>query len=649
MCGIAGIVDWKRTQNDAALARTATAMAARIRHRGPDADACWSNADEGVGFAHRRLSIIDLSVLGRQPMHSACGRYVLTYNGEFYNYRAVRAELEARGIRFKGQSDSEVLLEAIACWGLKPALQRAVGMFALALWDRRERCLSLARDRLGIKPLIFTRLKSGLAFASELRALNAVPDFTPEMDRNALSVYLARNCIPAPLTIYRQAQKLRPGEIITFDAAGPDGRSEFFWRLKQVWEAGRHAPFEGPEETALEELESVLSQAVRERMVADVPLGVFLSGGVDSSLVTALMQQASSRPVKSYAIGFGDAQYDESKDAAKVAHHLGTDHTTLEVSPAEALAVVPRLGTLYDEPFSDSSQIPTYLVSKMARADVTVALSGDGGDEIFAGYNRYMWAGRVHDWNVRLPMPLRKGLHRLAPLAPPKIVNPLSRLIGHRNAGDKLQRMLSLVTAKDEVDIYRRLVTHWPEEDKLVIGGAHPGGLLDRPEEWPETGSFVETMMYLDAMTYLPDDILTKVDRASMAVSLEARVPLLDHRVIAFAARLPLSMKQRQNTSKWALRQILYKHVPKTLIERPKMGFAIPLDAWLRGPLRDWAEALLDPKRLREQGLLRPDPIRKTWQAHLSGRQNLQHQLWDILMLQAWWDAEKAPPLSQAA
>ncbi|MDP6705380.1 MAG: asparagine synthase (glutamine-hydrolyzing) [Alphaproteobacteria bacterium] len=636
MCGFAGFLDRPGHASAEEMAALARAMADSIRHRGPDSEGAWVDAEAGIAFGHRRLAIVDLSSQGAQPMTSADGRYVIVYNGEVYNFPALRTELAALGHCFNGHSDTEVMLSAIQEWGLEAALSRFVGMFAFARWDRRRRELHLVRDRLGIKPLYYAELGGLALFGSELRALRRHPEFVAEIDRDVLSLYLERSCIPAPFTIFDRVAKVMPGTILTIGAEDRRPRSRTFWSLRDVVEAGAADPFDGTEDEAVEELERLLSEAVSDRLIADVPLGVFLSGGVDSSTVAALMQRMGNGKAKTFSIGFHDAVYDEGKDAAAVARHLGTEHHELTLGEDDALAVVPELATMFDEPFADSSQIPTFLVSKMARRDVTVALSGDGGDEVFGGYNRYLWVNGVSRWNGLLPRPLRAPAAKALKAVPQGALDRLGRLLRQRTAGEKVQKLASVLEAGDEAAIYRRLISHCPDAERLVVEGHKIDDLPMRPADWAELPNFTDQMMYLDAMTYLPDDILTKVDRASMAVSLEARVPLLDHRVVAFAWRLPQAMKIDGGIGKRLLRRVLYRHVPRELVERPKMGFAVPLHDWLRGPLRDWAEDLLAEDRLRREGFLAPEPIRRAWQEHLEGKQNRHHHLWDVLSFQAW-------------
>jgi len=637
---------------------TARRMAAALAHRGPDAEGTWVDEYAGIALTHRRLSIIDLSPLGSQPMVSPGGRFVIVFNGEVYNYAALRKELEAGAnpvVTFRGHSDTEVMLAAIEAWGLEAAVRRFVGMFAFALWDRQQHTLCLVRDRLGIKPLYYGWGGNTLLFGSELRAFTAHPDFRGEIDRSAVALLLKHNCIPAPHCIYRGVYKLPPGSILTLGS--PDSRDTSpvaYWSARDVAERGTRDPFMGTETEAVDQLDTLLREAVSLRMIADVPIGAFLSGGLDSSTVVALMQAQSSRPIKTFTIGSTDAGFDESRHARTVARHLGTDHTELVVTPEDALAVIPRLPTLYDEPFADSSQIPTYLISALTRRDVTVALSGDGGDELFAGYNRHVWANRVWAGTRWLPRAVRNAqasaLTAISPRTWDRLFERASPVIprGLRfgTPGYKLHKLAGVLSAPSQEEIYNRLSSHWEAPLSVVLGATDLTAATPEPASRTAVPSFIEKMLYLDLVTYLPDDILTKVDRASMAVGLEARVPILDHRVVEFAWRLPLSMKYRDGTSKWVLRQVLYRYVPRSLVERPKAGFGIPLGSWLRGPLREWAEELLDERRLVSEGFFNPTTIRQRWQEHLTGKRGWEYHLWDVLMFQAWLESSRAsnPP-----
>lgn len=645
MCGFTGFALFR--ESDAIqMAADVRAMSAQLRHRGPDDSGEWTDGAAGVALGFRRLSIIDLSPAGHQPMSSASGRYVIAYNGEVYNFEAIRKELVVAGLApaFRGHSDTEVMLAAIESWGLEAAVRRFVGMFAFALWDRRDRTLSLVRDRLGVKPLYYGWSRGTLMFGSELKALAAHPDFDDEIERGSIALLLRHNYIPAPHTIYRCFRKLLPGTILTVGRAGDGSSPVAYWSASDVAEQGSRNPFRGTETEAIDQLEELLSDSVRLRMISDVPLGVFLSGGIDSTVVTALMQKQSSRAVKTFTIGFHESGYNEAEHAKAVALHLGTEHTELYVTPDEALAVIPRLPQLYDEPFSDSSQIPTYLVSALARQHVTVSLSGDGGDELFGGYSRYFWGRSIWRKIGWMPAAMRVAVARSLAVPTPafwegafRALSPvLPRSVMQVNPGDKLAKLAEVLAVRSPDEMYRGLVSHWKNPLEVVTGTDEPSTLLNRPEEWAKLDDFTARMMFFDLVTYLPDDILVKVDRASMGVSLEAREPLLDHRLVEFAWRLPMRMRMRGEQGKWALRQVLYRHVPPALIDRPKMGFGVPIDRWLRGPLRDWAEALLDERRLKQEGYFDPAPIRTKWQEHLSGRRNWQYLLWDVLMFQAW-------------
>jgi asparagine synthase (glutamine-hydrolysing) len=633
MCGIAGFLVLERHPGSQELEAVGRAMAATLNHRGPDARGLWTDAETGVVLGHTRLSIVDLSPAGAQPMVSSCGACVISYNGELYNARDLRPELEARGRRFRGHSDTEVLVEAIAEWGVRPTVERLIGMFAFALWDRRNRTLSLVRDRLGIKPLYYGRQNGRFVFASELKAFGALPGWRPELNRDALVAYLRLAYVPSPHSIYRGIDKLEPGHVTTIDSEGKVETSAF-WSVAQAAERGKNAQFEVSDREATDTLELLLGDAVGRRLVADVPLGVFLSGGIDSSTIAAMMKMRSDSLVRTYSIGFKEEGFDEALHARAVAAHLGTAHTELYVSPVEAQKVIPELPTIYDEPFADSSQVPTHLLSKLTREHVTVALSGDGGDELFAGYTRHRFAHAASGMPA-LGRALACGLG----VAGPDLWERAFRLLPTRRrprlAVEKMHKAAALFSAGDE-NGYRSLVSAWDDPQSLVNGGVEPKGAIFDAGVVRALPDPLDRMQYLDTTTFLPDDILTKVDRASMAVALEVRVPILDHRVVEFSWRLPPRFKMRRGRGKWLLRQVLYRHVPKHLVERPKSGFAIPLGTWLRGPLRAWAEELLSEKRLAEDGLLNPGPIRARWWEHLEGTRNWHASLWTVLMFQAW-------------
>jgi asparagine synthase (glutamine-hydrolysing) len=618
MCGLTGFLGTPSSADE--LRAAVRAMSDAIVHRGPDDSGEYLDAQHGLAFGFRRLAIVDLSEAGHQPMTSASGRYVIVFNGEVYNYEAIRTELReaGRAPEFRGHSDTEVMLAAIEAWGLDAAVRRFVGMFGFALWDRSERVLHLVRDRMGVKPMYYGFAGSTFVFGSELKALRRHPDFRATVDRNAVAAYLRYLYVPAPLGIYEGIHKQLPGTILTLRAGSRDVATRTYWSVAAAAERGVANRFRGTEAEAADTLDALLRDAVALRMVADVPLGVFLSGGVDSSLVTALMQAQTSQPVKTFTIGFAEGAYDEAKYAAAIAKHLGTAHTELYVTPADALNVIPSLPSMYDEPFADSSQIPTYLVSKMARRHVTVSLSGEGGDEVFGGYRRYFEGQRLLRTFGRVPSPLRRALGRAVLAVPPRAWDRVMR-----QGGTQMQKLGRVLALRDLDDLYFELVSHW----RNVADVARPSTNLADP---------IERMMFFDQLSYLPDDILAKVDRASMAASLEAREPLLDHRVVELAWSLPLSMKVRGGQGKLILRRVLDRYVPRELIERPKMGFKVPIDAWLRGPLRDWAEDLLSERKLREHGLLDVAAVRKVWTDALAGRGAWHDHLWAALMLQAW-------------
>ena len=639
MCGITGIWDRRRRRAPDEVAAGVAAMTEALRHRGPDAGDLWHDPAAGVALGHRRLSIVDLSPAGAQPMVSSCGRFVLSYNGEIYNAAELRPDLEAAGRRLCGRSDTEIIVEGAAEWGVAATVERLLGMFAMALWDRRERMLYLVRDRLGIKPLYWGEFDGMFLFGSELKALRADRSWPVALDRDALAAYLRFGYVPAPHAIYRGIHKLPPGTILTLGPDRPPALARY-WSLAEVAERGQNARFAGDEGAAADALEALLRDAVRGRMIADVPLGAFLSGGIDSSSVVAMMQRESGRPVRTFSIGFAMPGYDEAGNAAAVARHLGTDHTELYATPADALAVIPRLSEMYDEPFADSSQVPTYLVSELARRHVTVALSGDGGDELFAGYTRHFRGPALWRALSAVPRPVRALAANGVRAVPPGAWSRLAAVLPQRHRpaqlGEKLHKLAGVATAVASGAFYRELVSLWGDPASLLTAGREPAGPLDDPCLPALVPDMAERMQYLDTLTYLPDDILVKLDRASMAVSLEARVPLLDHRLVAFAWSLPPAMKAAGGVGKRFLRQVLYRHVPRELVDRPKMGFAMPVDAWLRHELRDWAESLLEESRLRGGGLFDPAAIRRRWDEHLTGRRNWQASLWAVLMFEAW-------------
>jgi asparagine synthase (glutamine-hydrolysing) len=646
MCGLTGFWQLHGGARDALLGQ-AQAMSTRLTHRGPDDSGEWCDEVTGIALAQRRLSILDLSPAGHQPMHSACGRYVIVFNGEIYNHLDLRERLHTESAEptWRGHSDTETLIACFVAWGVERTLQASVGMFAFALWDRQQRALTLARDRLGEKPLYYGWQNDTLLFGSELKALKAHAAFHSDIDRNALALLLRHNCIPAPHSIYRGVFKLRPGHLLRIPAAAArDAQAVPYWRYNDAVSAGLGSPLNVTDVEATDALEAQLGTSISAQMLSDVPLGAFLSGGIDSSTIVALMQARSHRPIKTFTMGFGESGYDEAAHAKVVAAHLGTEHTELYVRAEDALSVIPRLPAIFCEPFGDSSQIPTFLISQLTRREVTVALSGDGGDELFGGYNRYLGARSTWEQMQSLPPLARRAaagaLRALSPAAWDKLFEHAKPFLPKRwhlaTPGDKAQKLADVLTVSGGEAFFLSLASHWPDPASIVIGAQEPSTLLTDPAAWPRTGDLAHWMMAMDAQTYLPDDILVKVDRAAMANSLETRVPMLDHRVVELAWRVPLHQKIRDGQGKWLLRQVLYRHVPRELIERPKMGFGIPLDSWLRGPLRDWAEALLDESRLRREGYFQPAPIRQKWEEHLSGRRNWQHQLWTVLMFQTW-------------
>lgn len=626
MCGFSGFFGQGPFASEASL----HAMGKVLLHRGPDASGYWFDLAQGIGFTHQRLAVVDLSSAGSQPMLSQQGRYVIAFNGEIYNHADLRRALsgDQQAPQWRGHSDTETLLACFEAWGVERTLKATVGMFAIALWDTHKLELTLARDRMGEKPLYWGWQGNYLLFGSELKALKAHPGFNADIDRSALAALLRYNYVPAPLSIYEGIQKLRPGHYLTIgrgEVVAKGLKPKAYWSFNQAVAEGQRDPFIGSDSEAVQTLEVSLTNSIRGQMLSDVPLGAFLSGGVDSSTIVALMQKFSARPVQTFTIGFDEVGFNEAEHARLVAEYLKTDHTEFYVGSAEAISVIEKLPSMYCEPFADSSQIPTFLVSRMAREKVTVALSGDAGDELFGGYNPYRFAPKIWDGLSKVPLSVRRSASKLLRNAP---------------VSDKLRKLLSLADSSTKEMLYRQMISHWKNPCKVVLGAAEAKTIVDSPDLWPHVGSFEEWMMSVDAQMYMVDDILVKVDRAAMANSLETRVPLLDHRLVELACRLPLSMKIRDGKGKWLLRELLYRHVPKTLIERPKKGFSVPLGSWLKGPLREWAEELLDPSRIQRQGYFDSDSVRRLWVQHLESREDHSRQLWSILMFQAWYQEQ---------
>lgn len=643
MCGIAGLISNAPGINLETIARR---MSGALAHRGPDDEGIWVEPCRGLALAHRRLSIIDLSPHGHQPMHSAGGRYVIAYNGEIYNFEEMRAELTTQGYApaWRGHSDTEVLLAAVEAWGFQGALTRAVGMFAIALWDRKTSTLFLARDRVGEKPLYYGNTALGFVFASELKAIRTMDGGMLELDPGAIAEFMRFGYVPGARCIYRGLAKLMPGHWVSIGPEGNIGKPVPYWTLQSVAVDALRAELAGEnDETLISRLHDRLSKSIGLQMMSDVPLGAFLSGGVDSSTVAALMQAQSKRPVKTYTIGFHEKAFDEAPFARAVAHHLGTEHTELYVSAADAADLIPSLPNIYDEPFADSSQIPTTLVSRLTRQHVTVSLSGDGGDELFAGYPRYEITAALKSRIDGVPAALRvtgaAALRCASPQAWDRLLNLLPAASSQRINGRRLHRLAQLLSAESLAEMYVRLMSQWQPEDSLVIGDH---GLVTDDLKWCAHGTPSEQMRRWDVGQYLPDDLLVKVDRASMSASLESRAPLLDHRVVELAFALPSHVLDRAGQGKWILRRVLDLYVPRALIERPKVGFSIPLAQWLRGPLLEWASNLLDPQRLSREGLLKADKVTAMWQEHLSGRFDRSGHLWNVLMFQAWLEVSTA-------
>jgi asparagine synthase (glutamine-hydrolysing) len=640
MCGLTGFWNFRGQASKETLLTTVESMALAIQKRGPDSFGVWADEKEQLAFGHRRLAIVDLSEAGHQPMFSHSGRWVIIYNGEIYNTDELRKELIDEGCQFRSHSDTEVIVEACERWGVEKTCTRLIGMFAFACWEVQEKRLFLARDRLGIKPLYWGFHQGIFFFGSQLKSFSSHPVWQPVLNKKALCAYFRFNYVPAPLSIFEGIQKLSPGVILSIDKSKNISQTQF-WDLKKVVALGRKNRLVQPDVTLIDELDNLLSDAVKRRMVADVPLGAFLSGGIDSSIVVALMQKNSLQPIKTFSIGFHEDAYNEAQYAAKVAQYLKTDHHELYLTAKDAIDIIPSIPDWCDEPFADVSQIPTFLVSKLARQQVTISLSGDGGDELFAGYHRYFWGQKIWQKIKHFPFWLRCLSAGAIQQFPPNTWDAMSHFMPKKLnvplLGDKAHKLATILRSPDEYAFYQSLVSQWEQPAKLVLGSEEPilspwdsGQFSNNPQ------SFVETMQMMDMLTYLPDDILAKIDRASMAVGLEARVPLLDHRVVELSWQLPLDVKIRQGQGKWILRQVLNRYVPQDLVGRPKMGFGVPIGEWLRGPLREWATHLLSSQQLKADGILNENLVRKKWEEHISGKRNWQYPLWGVLMFQAW-------------
>jgi asparagine synthase (glutamine-hydrolysing) len=641
MCGFAGFLGGDNSKPVAM--KLLQSMTDTIIHRGPDDGGEWFDEEKQIGLGHRRLSIVDLSIAGHQPMASYSGRFIIAFNGEIYNHLELRELLNNKiDNQWNGHSDTETLLAGFEVWGIEETIKKSIGMFAFSVWDKSKQTLILGRDRLGEKPLYYGWQNGILLFGSELKALRSHPDFENEINRDALTLYLRHFYIPAPYSIYKNIYKLLPGQLLEVNPLNKNMNFIEYWSFNEVVNDKGERQFKGDAEQAVLGLESVLKASIKQQMIADVPLGAFLSGGVDSSTVVALMQSLSDKPVRTFSIGFNEDGYNEAIHAKDVAEHLGTDHTELYVTPEEAMDVIYKLPQLYDEPFADSSQIPTYLVSKMAKEYVTVSLSGDAGDELYCGYSRYTLSQELWKKLSKIPHPIRLLSANFIKLMPIKFWNVLNGFLPPRfkkdNLGDKLYKAARLIETKEFEDLYRGMISVWEDPEEIVIDAKEQLNVTKDKLQKTNIDNVIEEMMGIDTLSYLPDDILAKVDRSGMGVSLESRIPFLNHKVVEFAWTLPLKYKMHLGVTKWCLKEVLYRYVPKPLIDRPKMGFGVPIGTWLRGPLKEWAEALIDGNRLREEGFFNPEQIRIKWEEHQSGKRNWQHQLWTILMFQMWYE-----------
>jgi len=647
MCGIAGAIEFNKRPDD--WRNILTSMAKMLKHRGPDSEGIWFDESVGVGLAHRRLAILDTSEKGHQPMLSHSGRLVIAYNGEIYNFEMLKKSLSNKNIKWRGHSDTEVILESFEEWGVERSVEKFIGMFAFALWDRKEQTLHLYRDRLGIKPLYYTKNFNTLLFGSELKSLKTHPGFSNEINRDVLDLYFRFNYIPDPFSIYKDVYKLSPGHYIKikideFQNSSFTPIPHAYWQAKKQTENSHNDIFTGTEDEAIDELNLLLRDAVEARMISDVPLGAFMSGGLDSTTIVGIMQDLSNRPIKTFTIGFGEENLNEAVQAKKVAEHLNTDHTEMYVTPDIAMSIIPKLSEIYDEPFADFSQIPTFLISELTRNHVTVSLSGDGGDELFHGYKLYhtgieMWKkiGWMPGWLQSSMAQVIRGINVNTWDKYLYKLSPLSTEYGSRGSfGDKILKLSDILPFHTPEQLYLNLLSHWKKRDKLVVDGIAQTTVYEDESQWPIYNDFSLRMMYFDLISYLPSDILTKLDRASMAVGLEARVPILDHRVVEFAWSLPLSVKVKNGIYKWILHQVNHKYIPPKLMDYKKMGFTIPLDRWLRVEIKEWVEEQINETRLKQEGFLNYAPIKQKWEEHLSGTRNWQFQLWSVLMFQAW-------------
>ncbi|MCK5895147.1 MAG: asparagine synthase (glutamine-hydrolyzing) [Endozoicomonadaceae bacterium] len=642
MCGFSGFLNKnKMPKNSSELLKL---MGVAIANRGPDSSGEWINEEFNVGFSHRRLAVIDPSPAGRQPMYSLNAKYIISFNGEIYNHLDLRCELEKSkcNTMWRGHSDTETLLMGFELWGVNETIKKTIGMFSFALWDNEKNELTLGRDRLGEKPLYYGWQGDTFLFGSELKALKVHPDFKSEINRNSVALQLRYSYIPAPYSIYAGINKLLPGCLLVLNSHTFEEDIDQYWSFNNAFEKGKDNIYTDTLEQAADDLEDILKKSIKQQMVADVPLGAFLSGGIDSSTVVALMQSQSDKPIKTFSIGFNEEGYNEAVYAKAIAAHLGTEHTELYLTHEDAMSIIPKLANLFDEPFSDSSQIPTFMVAKMARKEVTVVLTGDAADELFCGYNRYTMTTGLWSKIAKIPYWLRSVMARLIYFVPISYWNKINKILPNKlkmsNLGKKIHKGAGVLTARSLGDCYKGVMSHWQNPENVVIGAAEPATAINNPKRSPKLSDNIEQLMAIDSISYLPDDILTKVDRACMGVSLEGRIPFLNHKVVEFAWRLPFNYKLNNGNTKCCLKKVLLKHVPRELIERPKMGFGVPIGDWLRGPLKEWADILLSSHRLAKEGIFKPAPIATMWQEHLSGEQNWQHQLWDILMFQAWYE-----------